>query len=135
MLGGIVLKSWSKQQRVIALSSGEAELYAAVKLGSEMIGIHSLASEMGLENDMNMHIDAKATIGMIARKGAGSLRHVEVNTFWLQAVVRSGRIRVKKIAGEINPADILTKYVDGQKSAAAMYNMGYETVDRVIMHR
>ena len=46
--GGIVrigthfIKSWSKNQSVIALSSAEAELYAIIKTASETLGIMSL---------------------------------------------------------------------------------------------
>ena len=36
------LKTWAKKQQVIALSSAEAELYAAVKTASESLGIQSL---------------------------------------------------------------------------------------------
>ena len=35
-------------QNMIALSSGEAELYAAVKIASEMIGLKVLMAEMGM---------------------------------------------------------------------------------------
>ena len=39
MIGGHVVKGWSKTQSTIATSSGEAELNAAVKCAHEMIGI------------------------------------------------------------------------------------------------
>lgn len=84
LIGGTVIKSWSKQQKVVALSSGEAELYAAVKLGCELMGIKSLAKDLGIEVQLHLYIDAKATFGMLTRKGVGSMKHVETNQFWLQ---------------------------------------------------
>ena len=49
MLNGHLLKSWSKNQNVIATSSGEAELYAASKGGGELLGIRSIAADLGLK--------------------------------------------------------------------------------------
>ena len=42
MFGGHCLKSWSLTQKVIALSSGQAEYYGLVKSGSQGIGIRAL---------------------------------------------------------------------------------------------
>ena len=38
MVGDVCLKAWSTTQRVVALSSGEAEYYAAIKGASEGLG-------------------------------------------------------------------------------------------------
>jgi len=47
MFGGHCLKSWSLTQKVIALSSGEAEYYGLVKSGSQGIGIRALLGGFG----------------------------------------------------------------------------------------
>ena len=49
MLGSHCLKSWSSTQQSITLSSGEAELVAAVKMCTEVIGISQLARGWGVE--------------------------------------------------------------------------------------
>ena len=38
------------------------------------------------------------------------MRHIEVRDLWLQQQVRDGRVRVVKVGGEANPADIGTKF-------------------------
>ena len=43
--GHHLLRSWSKDQSVIALSSGEAELYAACMAAQQAMGIESMARE------------------------------------------------------------------------------------------
>ena len=48
LLGGHLVKSWSSNQAVVALSSGEAEDYAIVKGSSVGIGITALAADMGV---------------------------------------------------------------------------------------
>ena len=41
-IGNHYIKSWSKNQSVIALSSAEAELYAIIKTASEALGLMSI---------------------------------------------------------------------------------------------
>ncbi len=118
-----MIKAWSKHQEVIVLSSGEAELYAAVtavKVGCEIKGVKSLCKDLGLEVSMHLYGDAKATIGMLSRKGVGTMKHVETNVFLLQSLVSSKTLTVHKIHTDHNFADILTKYVSGLRSGALM---------------
>ena len=66
-----VLKSWSTNQAVSALSSGEAEYYGIVKAASVALGIRSLALDMGIEYTKPIMIkwDARAAIGISNRIG------------------------------------------------------------------
>ena len=48
MLGGHTIKTWSKRQHLVALSSGEAELYALTRAMSQTLGIVSLAADFGV---------------------------------------------------------------------------------------
>jgi hypothetical protein len=111
-LGNHLLKSWSKTQTPLATSSGEAELYAAVKGGAELLGMQSLAADLGVILQARLKVDAKATIGMVHRTGLGKLRHVEVGNLWIQSAVKTGRIRVDKVLGSENIADLMTKHLD-----------------------
>ena len=134
-IGGTVVKSWSKQQRVVALSSGEAELYAAVKLGCEMLGIKSLAADFGIKVQLHMYIDAKATFGMLMRRGAGGMKHIETCNFWLQQKMYEKIIFLHRINSEDNPADILTKYLSGDKMNIFRKLLGYTMIERAVIHR
>ena len=48
MMGLHMIKSWSTTQQVLALSSGEAELYALLKGASQMKGLMSQLAEWGI---------------------------------------------------------------------------------------
>ena len=133
--GGVIIKSWSKQQKVVALSSGEAELYGAVKLGCELMGIKSLAQDFGLSVSLDMHLDAKATIGMLSRRGAGGMKHVETNNFWLQNVVASKIVNLYKVPTDDNLADILTKYLSAEKMQHLLNLMHITRVCKAEHHR
>ena len=63
--GGGLVKSWSKEQPVVALSSGEAELYAANRGAREAMGVQSSCKEMGIETKIEVQVDATATEGML----------------------------------------------------------------------
>ena len=109
MLGRHANKHWSSTQKTIALSSGEAELIGIVKGASEAIGLRSVAADMGLTLDISLLTDSSAALGICRRTGIGKVRHLAVGQLWVQDKVRSGELKLYKVAGEKNPADLLTK--------------------------
>jgi hypothetical protein len=115
MRGTHMIKSWSPTQKSITLSSGEAELVAAVKTCTELIGVTQLMNDWGRNAEGEVYVDSSAAIGVAHRKGNGKLRHVKVGLLWIQEKVEEGEIDVKKVAGEENPADLMTKNVNAVK--------------------
>ena len=102
MLGGHVIKSWSTNQAVLALSSGESDYYGIVKAASVALGIRSLALDMGIEYTKPIVIksDASAAIGISNRIGVGKIRHIEVTQLWVQDKVASKELVVLKVPTE-----------------------------------
>ena len=123
-----MIKTWARNQAIIATSSGEAELYAAVKGAAELLRAQSLMADFGTSLPVELRVDAKATIGMVHRQGLGKMRHVEVGHLWIQDAVKTGRIKVRKVLGTENIADIFTKYLDQQTIRKHMLTMGFEYV-------
>ena len=111
LLGSHTVSTWSTTQAVVALSSGEAELYALTKGAAHTLGMLSLAQDFGMTLDARIHSDASAAIAMVNRTGAGKLRHVRVQYLWLQSKVKMNELQVSKVPGTDNPADVLTKHV------------------------
>ena len=64
-----MLKFWRKTQAVVALSSTEAELGAAVKASHEVLGVMSLWKDAGETTREHVMGDASAAIGVIRRMG------------------------------------------------------------------
>ena len=56
-------------------------------------------------------VDSSAALGAVKRKGNGKLRHVKVGMLWIQEKRESGELLYKKVKGEDNPADLMTKYL------------------------
>ena len=130
--GGVIrvgrhfIKSWSSTQKSITLSSGEAELVAAVKMCSETIGFTQLAEDWGLTMEGRVWVDSSAAIGTMHRRGNGKLRHVRVGSLWVQERVEEGELRVDKVAGEDNPADLCTKHLTAKKIDNFMRCLDFE---------
>ena len=57
-------------------------------------------------------MDATAGMGVASRRGAGRIRHISTPTLWLQRAVNDGRVRLQKVLGKGNPADLGTKHED-----------------------
>ena len=89
MAGKHLIKSWSSTQKNITLSSGEAELVAAVKMSTELIGILQLLEDWGVKREARVYVDSSAAIGITQRRGNGKLRHVKVGMLWIQEKVES----------------------------------------------
>ena len=116
MLGKHVIRTWSATQRVIALSSGEAEFYGMVKGGAEAMGSRSILSDLGLEHKIRLSEDSSAAKGIADRTGLGKVRHIEVNQLWIQDKVKNKEFEIKRVKGLDNLADALTKHVDADRS-------------------
>ena len=112
LMGGHLLKHWSTTQATIALSSGEAELVGILKGASMGLGMQSLARDLGLELEVQVHSDSSAAIGISRRRGLGKIRHIHVGDLWVQERLRNHDFSLHKVLGAENPADIFTKYTD-----------------------
>ena len=120
MLGSHAVRHWSRTQTTIALSSGEAEL-GGIGVGiAEALGFQSLARDLGWTYESRVHSDASAGIGIARRRGLGKVRHLDVTDLWIQEQIRAKKVSLAKVAGDVNPADALTKYVDRAKLASAL---------------
>ena len=115
MVGSHCVKSWSSTQKSVTLSSGEAELVAAVKLSTELLGVIQLMKDWGMDMEGKVMVDSAAAIGVVNRRGNGKLRHVKVGMLWIQERVEEGELKIEKVKGENNPADLMTKYLAVKK--------------------
>ena len=121
-MGSHLVKSWSRTQDSVTLSSAEAELVALSKLAMEILGIRSMAAEWNLIDATKPSVlwaDASAALSIARRQGAGKMRHINVRTLWLQEKEVQKILSYVKIKGEDNPADGLTKHV--RQELAAKY--------------
>ena len=114
--GGVVTRGahtithWSSTQATVALSSGEAELNALVKAGSETLGLIHLYSELGNQMYGELRTDSSAAKGIAQRSGCGRVKHLEARQLWIQEAVNDRDLKVNKIERKINHSDALTHH-------------------------
>ena len=96
---------------MIALSSGEAELYALVKAASQGTGLLSMLMDFGHELEAKVYTDSTAALGIVHRRGLGKTRHISTQYLWIQEKVGRKEISVGKVGTNENPADLLTKHL------------------------
>ena len=71
-IGGHTIKTWSKTQALIALSSGESEFYATLKASAEALVMISMLQDFGVRVTGEVWGDAQAALGIINGKGLGT---------------------------------------------------------------
>ena len=105
------------------MSSGEAEFYGAVRGASAGLGMRALYSDIGYALPLRLWTDSSAAIGIASRQGLGKLRHVECTSLWLQQRLRHKDLEIRKIAGESNPADLYTKFIESKVKIEQLLNL------------
>ena len=69
-----------------------------------------MLKDLGLDVPLRVWTDSSAAIGICQRQGLGKVRHLDTQTLWIQQAVRAGKVDLRKIDGDKNPADLLTKH-------------------------
>ena len=82
---------------------------------SEGLGLKAMARDYCEDRAPVAHADASEAMGIAQRKGLGRVRHIDTQTLWVQEAVRTGRITLKKVWGEVNPADLFTKHLPSRE--------------------
>ncbi len=49
---------------------------------------------------------------MTNRQGVGRMRHIDIGLLWIQSKTADKQIEYVKVAGDKNPADMMTKHLD-----------------------
>ncbi len=78
-------------------------------------GFQSLMADLGRDPPLGVWTDSSAAIGICTRQGLGKMRHIDTHLLWIQQAVRSGRVDLRKVLGEENPADLFTKHLSSRE--------------------
>ncbi len=123
LLGRHAIKHWSATQSSVALSSAEAEFNGVIRGAGQGLGYQAMLRDLGVEAPLRVWTDSSAAIGICSRQGLGKLRHLDTHTLWIQQAVRNGRVDLRKIAGEHNPADLMTKHSHSREKLQSLVKL------------
>jgi histone deacetylase 1/2 len=113
-LGGTIVSWVSKKQDIVALSSCEAEYISSVLCAQEIRFVQQLNLELSGNNEPAiMYGDNNGAIFMSNHSHVGPrTKHIDVRYHFIRQLIEEGKLIYKKIKGDENPADILTKNVN-----------------------
>lgn len=125
LAGGAV--SWmSKLQKVVALSTTEAEYMAATQACKESIWIQRLLEELGHKQEkIVLFCDSQSAL-YIAKNPAfhSRTKHIRVQYHFVREVVEEGTVDMQKIHTNENLADVMTKPVNTDKFIQCRSSIG-----------
>lgn len=124
MLGSHLVKSWTVNQQTVALSSGEAELYALTRAATQVVGLMQLLQNFGVEMNGIVATGSTAAIFISSRLGLGRRQDVKVQYLWIQEKLQEGFLRLEKVHTKSNLADLMTTSLKKEDAMTHMKAMG-----------
>ncbi len=113
-----VLVSWkSKGQKIVALSSTEAEYVAFSEAVREVLFIQQLMVFMGVEVKLPtvVHVDNVGAIYLAQNSSTGrGVKHMNIKHHFVREYIEKGVVMIKFVESENNTSDICTKNVGGE---------------------
>ena len=73
------------------------------------------AENNSLNVQQRLYIDSSSAMALIQRVGTGRLKHVQIKQFFLQDLLRIGIFTIHKINTKLNPGDLNTKRLSGER--------------------
>ena len=114
-VGQHTLATWSSTLKVVSLSNAESEYRNMVRCASEAIGLANTVRELGHAAHVRIWTDVTAARRLALRSGSGTIKHMETKYSWMQQKEKNQDLRIEKIRGTVNPADLMTKHRDGKR--------------------
>ncbi|XP_042756658.2 retrovirus-related Pol polyprotein from transposon TNT 1-94 [Lactuca sativa] len=107
------LVTWASQkQRVVALSSCEAEFIAATMAACQGIWLRRLLTEITGQKvpPVTLFVDNQSALDLMKNPVFhGRSKHIDIRYHFIRECVENGEITVKHVSGKSQKADILTK--------------------------
>ena len=116
-LNGVLICWRSKSQKVVSLSSSEAEFYACSEAVKEIPFIVQALEFLGIEvqKPIEVMVDNVGAIYMSQNQvGSSRTRHMDTRHCYVNELQDAGLIKVKFVKSEENVSDIATKNVNSE---------------------
>ncbi|KAE8691518.1 Vacuolar-sorting receptor 1 [Hibiscus syriacus] len=112
-LGGTAVSWVSQLQKIVALSTTEAEYFAVTEASKEMVWLQSFLEELGKKQENNvLYCDSQSAIHLAKNPSFHSrTKHIQLRYHFIWSLLEDGILKLEKISGAQNPADMLTKTV------------------------
>ena len=125
MMNSCLLNSGSRKQGLIALSSAEAETYAATSGACDALFLsRCLGYLLEAEISIKLLIDNSACRYILSRAGCGRVRHLSTRVLWMQQRVERKELCVGAVPSAENVSDIGAKRLSVPTMKYLTHNLG-----------
>jgi hypothetical protein len=124
---GSTAVSWvSRLQKLVTLSTTEAEYVAVTEAAKEMIWLKGFLEELGLKQENCVLFSDSQSAIHLAKNPVFHARtkHIDLRYHFIRSLLEDGDLLLEKILGDRNPADMLTKSVTVQKLKLCSTSVG-----------
>ena len=112
-LGGTFVSQSSTLQKIVALSTTEAEYVVVLESTKEIVWLQSFLKELGKINENStLYSDSQSAI-FIANNPAFHFKtkHIQIKYHFIRQLLDDEQLMLEKVCGSKNPANMLTKRV------------------------
>ena len=125
LVNGLLMFASSRTQKIVSLSSCEAELHAMVSTLADGIYIkRCLEFVTGSQVFHCLMTDSSSARQLCAKQGVGKLRHVSGKILWIQQHVLAGDVQVCQLPTVWNIADLGTKSLNASRVRFLLHELG-----------
>ncbi|CAA0823451.1 cysteine-rich RLK (RECEPTOR-like protein kinase) 8 [Striga hermonthica] len=112
--GGTAVSWISKLQKIVTLSTTEAEYVAVTEAAKELVWLQNFLNELGRpQEDVALYSDSQSAIHLAKNPAFHSrTKHIEVKYHFIRQLLEKKVLQLKKVPGERNPVDVLTKVIN-----------------------
>ncbi|KAH9309120.1 hypothetical protein KI387_037031, partial [Taxus chinensis] len=116
-VGGTAMSWISRLQKLVALSTTEAEYVAATEASKEMIWLQQLLEELGhKQEECKLYSDSQSAIHLAKNSAFHSrMKHIQLRYHFIRTTLEEDKLKLEKIHTSQNPADMMTKVVTRDK--------------------
>lgn len=127
-LGGTAVSWVSQLQKIVALSTTEAEYVAVTEASKEMVWLQSFLEELGKKQENNiLYCDSQSAIHLAKNPSFHArTKHIQLRYHFIRSLLEDGILKLEKISGAQNPADMLTKAVTIDKLKLCSASVGLQ---------
>jgi hypothetical protein len=127
-IGGTIVSWILKLQKVVALSTTEAEYVVATEASKEMIWLQRFMEELGKKQENSrLYYDSESEIHLAKNSTFHSkTKHIQLRRHFIRFSLEDGHLKLEKIHTSQNPADMLTKGVTKEKLSSCLVSVGLQ---------
>jgi hypothetical protein len=127
-IGGTTVSWISKLQKVVSLSTTDAEYVAATEASKEIIWLQRLMEELGKKQENNrLYCDSESVIHLAKNSSFHSkTKNIQLRYHFIRSTLEYGHLKLEKIHTSQNPTDMLTKGVTREKLSSCSVPVGLQ---------